>query len=318
MNVLVTGSLGYDYIMDFPGRFADRIMPDNIHKISLSFLVDKLNKQFGGTAGNIGYTLKLLGTDPTILSAAGNDFAPYKAFLRKQKISTSHITIHNDVSTGSYFVVTDRDDNQIGSFYLGATKYAKDLSLLSSSGNTGGSNSPFVMICPTEPEAMKKYVKECLEAKLPYMYDPAFQIATFTPDDLREGILGAQILIGNDYEIDLIAETLDISHEELIMMVPIVVTTLGPKGAIIETRHESIGINPAKPKKVVDPTGAGDAFRAGFMAGYLRKLDLKVAGQMGALAGVYVVEKYGTTAHTFTKKEFVERYKANYGSAITL
>lgn len=313
MNILVTGTLGYDYIMDFPGRFADRIMPDNIHKISLSFLVDTLNKQFGGTAGNIAYTLKRLGTDPTIVSAAGNDFAPYTAFLKKQNISTRAIAIHKDVQTGSYFVVTDKDDNQIGSFYLGATKYAKDLSV-----RAVKTKSPFVMICPTEPTAMKKYVKECRDAKIPYLYDPAFQIATFTPEELREGIEGAEILIGNDYEIDLIKDKLDMTHEELVLMVPVLVTTLGPKGAIIETRHESIGINPAKAKKMVDPTGAGDAFRAGFVAGYVEKRDLQVCGQMGALAAVYAIEQYGTMTHTFSKDAFAARYTFQYRDTINL
>ncbi|MCX6794039.1 MAG: PfkB family carbohydrate kinase, partial [Candidatus Gottesmanbacteria bacterium] len=129
MNVVVTGSLSFDYIMDFPGRFADRIMPDKIHKISLSFLVETLNKQFGGTAGNIAYSLKLLGIDPTILAPAGNDFSEYRKHLVSHRISTSMIAVHKNVRTSSYFVVTDKDDNQIGSFYMGAMKYAKNLSL---------------------------------------------------------------------------------------------------------------------------------------------------------------------------------------------
>lgn len=327
MNVVVTGSLGYDYIMDFPGRFADRIMADNIHKISLSFLVDKLSKQFGGTAGNIAYTLKLLGVEPFILSAAGNDFAPYKKFLISKRISTTHIKEYKDVSTGSYFVITDKDDNQIGSFYAGAMKYAKELSL------TPGD---FVVIAPNDPKAMKQYVKECRKNNFSYLYDPAFQIGNFTADELREGIEGAKILIGNDYEIDLIQDKLGITHEDLRVCGPIVVTTLGPKGSVIETRYESIGIKPAKPKNTSDPTGAGDAYRAGFLAGYLRALnsrpgleagalrpglsgdDLQVCGQMGSVAAVYTVEQYGTQTHSFTKKEFCARYRENCGQAITL
>lgn len=309
-HVLVTGSLGYDYIMNFNGRFADRIMPDNIHKISLSFLADKLNKQFGGTAGNIAYSLKLLGTEPTILSAAGNDFGPYKAFLESHKIATSKISVFDKEPTSCYFVVTDRDDNQIGSFYVGAQKYAKRLSIIS---------ADFVIISPQDPEAMKKFVKECHKLKLPYLYDPAFQIGTFSADELREGISGAEILIGNDYEIDLIASKLDVTHEDLLVMGPkAVVTTLGGKGSIIETRHEAIHVKPAKPKNVSDPTGAGDAYRGGFLAGYLRGYPLEVSGQMGAVAAVYTVEKYGTVTHHYTKEEFVKRYKDNFNSAIVL
>ena len=321
VNVVVTGSLGYDYIMDFPGRFADRIMADNIHKISLSFLVDKLSKQFGGTAGNIAYTLKLFGVEPFILSAAGNDFAPYKKFLISKRISTTHIKEYKDVSTGSYFVITDKDDNQIGSFYAGAMKYAKELSLALKGLTLSGKVRPyenFIVIAPNDPTAMKQYVKDCRKKSLPYLYDPAFQIDNFTPDELREGIEGAKILIGNDYEIDLIQDKLGITHEDLRVCGPIVITTLGPKGSIVETRYESIGIKPAKPKNTSDPTGAGDAYRAGFLAGYLRKFDLGVCGQMGSVAAVYTVEQYGTQTHSFTNKEFIARYRENYGQAITL
>ncbi len=324
MNVIVTGSLGYDFIMDYSGRFADRIMPEKIHKLSLSFLVDTLNKQFGGTSGNIAYTLKLLGIEPLIVSAAGNDFSPYKIFFKKHKIATTYIKEYKDIATGSYFVVTDQEDNQIGSFYSGATKYAKTLSI-----RQVKETVDLVAIAPTESVAMNAYVKECRQAKLPYLYDPAFQIAQCTPEELKEGITNAKILVGNDYEISLIEQKLEISHEELRVMVPIVITTLGSKGSIIETRKESIHIRPAKPKNTTDPTGAGDAFRAGFIAGYLRAVnwrpaleltghDLLICGQMGSTAAVYTVETYGTQTHTFAKKEFAKRYRENFGSSLSL
>lgn len=304
MKVVVTGSISYDYIMNFPGQFADRIMPDKIHQISLSFLVETLEKRFGGIAGNIAYTLNLLGEEPTILAAAGKDFAPYKAFLKRHKISSSFIKIHKNVSTSSYFVVTDKEDNQIGAFYVGAQKYASRLSLPECS---------FAVISPTDPKAMKKFVADCRSRNISYLYDPAFQIATLSSSDLRDGIESAKILIGNDYEIAFIEKKLDISHEELILMVPVLVTTLGSKGSIIETRTEAIHVKPAKPKSITDPTGAGDAYRAGFLAGYLRNFDLAVCGQIGSVAAVYAVESYGTINHHFTKKEFIKRYKENFG-----
>ncbi len=331
MQVIVTGSLGYDYIMDFPGRFADRIMPDKIHQLSLSFLVDKLSKQFGGTGGNIAYTLKLFGLEPLLLACAGDDFDLYKKHLKSHGILTRGIAVHKDSTTSSYFVITDQDDNQIGSFYVGAMKYTKELSIRAMQGVAlRGKATPyenFVIIAPNDPTAMKKYVKECRSHELPYLYDPAFQIATFSPDELKEGIEGAALFIGNDYEISLVEERLGVSHEELLRMTPVVITTLGAKGSIIETRKESIHVKPAKPNNTIDPTGAGDAFRAGFLAGYLRVVNsrpalevdkLLVCGQMGSVAAVYTVEKYGTQTHTFTKKEFIARYKANYGQTISL
>ncbi len=328
-TLIVTGTLGYDYIMNFPGRFADRIMPDKIHSLSLSFLVDKLTRQFGGTAGNIAYSLKLLGINPVTLAPVGNDFDRYTDFLKKHKIDISCIDTHPDVSTSSYFVMTDREDNQIGSFYLGATKYAKQLSIRSCIPRTSGTKSVFAVLAPTEPEAMVKYVKECRSSDLRYLYDPAFQIGNFSPSDLKAGIAGATILIGNDYEIALIEKKLDISHEELILAVPILITTLGSKGSVIETQKESIHIKPAKAKNVNDPTGAGDAYRAGFLAGYVRMLqknksgkgplltdeELIFCGQMGSVAAVYTVEKYGTVTHTYTPLAFRTRFKENYGDS---
>jgi adenosine kinase len=313
MDIIVTGSLGFDYIMDFPGRFADRIMPEKIHSLSLSFLVDKLTKQFGGTAGNIAYSLNLLGTKPLILSAAGNDFTPYANHLRKQRIPLDHITTHRDVPTGSYFVVTDQEDNQIGSFYVGASRYNERLSIKSVK-----QKPRFVILAPNDPGAMKKFVAQCRSLRLPYLYDPAFQIASFTADELKTGIEGAAILIGNDYEIELIRQKLGVSHEQLVLMVPIVLTTIGSKGSIIETKQESIHIKPAAVKNTSDPTGAGDAYRAGFLAGYLRKFDLPTCGQMGSVAAAYTVETYGTQTHTFTKKEFCTRYEENFGAEVAL
>lgn len=307
-SVVITGSLSYDFIMDFSGRFADRIMPDKIHKISLSFLVDTLNKQFGGTAANQAYTLKLLGIEPTIVTAAGNDWKEYFTFLKKHKIPIGGITVFPDEPCSSYHVVTDKDDNQIGAFYIGASRYNHTLTI--------PKNAEFIIIGPTDPKAMVRYVGQCRGKK--YLYDPAFQIGNFTAEELRKGISGAEILIGNDYEIALIEQKLEVTHKELITMVPILVTTLGSKGSIIETRKESIHCKPAKPVQVSDPTGAGDAFRAGFIAGYLRGYDLAVCGQMGSVAAVYTVEKYGTQTHTYTKKEFIKRYKENFGQTIAL
>jgi adenosine kinase len=315
MSIIVTGTIAYDYIMDFNGHFSDRIMPENIGKLSLSFLVDKLNKQFGGTAGNIGYSLNLLGAKPLILAPAGNDFDPYQKFLTNAGIDISGIKIYADLMTSSYFVVSDSDHNQIGSFYLGATKNAAKVTIAEFCQKQ---KPEIAIISPTDPIAMKNYVEECIALKIPYIYDPAFQIATFTPDELRRGIENAKILIGNDYEISLIEQKLGISHEELIISVPHLITTIGSKGSIIETRNEAIHINPAKIIKAIDPTGAGDAYRSGFIAGFIKGYDLVTCGQMGSISSVFVVEKSGTVNHTYTQTEFIQRYTDNYGGSLTL
>lgn len=355
MNVIVTGSLSYDTIMDFPGKFADRIMPDKIHVLSLSFLVETLTKHIGGCATNLAYTLKLLGVDPFIMSAAGKDFGEMGKFFKLHKITTKGIKVFDHDYCGCYYVVTDSNDNQIGSFYPGASKHNKELSLNAIQGPAlCGKDGPyencknFVTIGPTDPAAMVKCVNECILLRLPYLYDPSYQIAHFSPEELRKGIVGAEIVIGNDYEIALIEQRLSISHDELITMVPILITTLGPKGSVIETPTDVIHIQPANVSTVVDPTGAGDAYRGGFLAGFLhfsflrgglaearpplvkitksclrdpRRVtadDLQICGQMGSIAAAYTVEKYGTVTHTFTKKEFIKRYYNSYNTTLTL
>jgi adenosine kinase len=313
MNVAVVGSIALDYIMNFNGRFTDRIMEDKIHSLSLSFLAESLKKQFGGTGGNIAYSLKLLGVTPFLLGCVGDDFASYKAFLLKNKIPLDYIKEYKKESCSSYFVVTDLSNNQIGSFYIGAMKHAAKLSVRDI-------KKPFeiTIIAPTDPKAMISAVSDCTKNNLPYVYDPAFQIATFTKEQLQEGVHRAAIVIGNDYEIALIEEKLEMTHEALIAKVPILITTLGEKGSIIENKKESIHIKPAKVKKVVDPTGAGDAFRSGFLAGYVRKFPLDVCGMMGSVASAYTVELYGTQTHAYTKQEFLRRFESNYSAPIKL
>jgi adenosine kinase len=314
MHLLVTGTLAYDYIMDFRGKFADRIMPEKIHQLSLSFLVDKLNKQFGGTAVNIGYTLKLLGVDPLIVAPAGNDFELYKNKLHSLGITTKYIKEFSDVACGSYFGITDASHNQIGAFYAGAIVYAKDLTIC----HPKMDKKTFVVISPTDSVAMKKYVDECIENNFEYLFDPAFQIGDFSEKDLKKGITHARIFIGNDYEIALVEKKLKLTHKQLIQLVPILVTTLGAKGSLIETKGKKIEIMCAKVSSAADPTGAGDAYRAGFLAGFARNFDLMTCGQMGAVAAAYTVEKYGTQTHSFTIKEFCKRYLENFHAKITL
>lgn len=295
--ILITGSLAFDVIMDFPGRFADHIDPTKIHVLNVSFLVDTLKKQQGGTAGNIAYNLALLKTPVSILGSAGEDFKEYQDFLKKVGVDTSQIKISPDNLTSQAFIITDQSDNQITAFYPGAMSENSKLSI---------NLADFAVISPNDPKAMINFALECQKRNIPYMFDPGMQLPRLTDQDLTAGINRAKILIGNDYEIGLIKKRVrDIK-------VDILITTLGAKGSIIQYKDQTIQISPAKPKKVVDPTGAGDAYRAGFLAGYLQGKDLKTSGQMGSVGACYAVEKYGTTTHRFTMEEFQKRYGENY------
>jgi adenosine kinase len=288
-------------------------MEDKIHSLSLSFLVDSLKKQFGGTGGNIAYSLRLLDQPAFVMACVGNDFDAYRSFFQKNHIPLTYVKEYKTLPSSSYFVVTDKANNQIGSFYIGAMKHAPKLSL-----HSVKEHIDFAVIAPTNPDAMKKAVLECSALEIPYLYDPAFQIPVFSRKELSEGIKNATILIGNDYEMSELESKLELTHEEIVAQVPIVVTTLGNKGSIIETRTDHMHIRPAKVKKAVDPTGAGDAYRAGFLAGYINGFPLDVCGKMGSVASAYTVELYGTQTHTYTKRAFIMRYEENYGETITL
>lgn len=296
-NVLVTGSLAYDIIMDFPGRFADHIDPTKIHILNLSFLVDTLKKERGGTAGNIAYNLALLEIPVTILGSAGEDFNEYSDFLQKAGVDVSGIRIVKGEQTSQAFIITDQADNQITAFYPGAMSENLKLSIKA---------SDFAVISPNDPKAMVNFARECQQLNIPYMFDPGMQLPRLSDQDLATGIGSAKILIGNDYEIGMVRKRVKNIETKIL------ITTLGEKGSIIQQNGKIIQINPAKPKEVIDPTGAGDAYRAGFLAGYLKGLDLKVCGQMGSVAACYTVEKYGTTTHSFTMEQFNKRYRENY------
>lgn len=312
-NIIITGSLAFDLIMDFPGKFAEHIDPSKLHILNISFLVDNLKKERGGNSGNIAYTLSLLGMSSSILSNAGDDFETYARFLNEHSISTENIKIIPGESTATAIIMTDKADNQISAFYPGAMKQNINLSLKDLK-----SKSDFAVITPDVPEAMEKFALECRELKLPYLFDPGMQLPRLSDEQLISGIEGAEILIANDYEMGIITKRSKINEEGLMRKVKVLITTLGEKGSQILTKDQKIKIAPAKPEEIKDPTGAGDAYRAGFLAGYLRGLDLKTCGQIGSVASCYAVEKYGTTRHGFTVKEFKDRYFKNFGESIEL
>lgn len=323
--LIITGSLAFDQILNLPGKFADYILPDKIHQLNVSFTTDNHKKGFGGTAGNQVYSLALLGEKPILLASAGGDFLPYKKFLKKHGIDTSYIKIFPEQNTATGFSITDLTDNQIWGFSKGAMKEAKTLKIKNEKlkkvmrSLSLSWTDLFVMIAPNEPQAIENYLDECIGLKIPFGFDPAFYVPVLSPEVLRKGFENARIIFGNDYEISLLAKRLKMSEEKFISEIgqnQIVIETLGEKGSVIYNGGKKIKITPAKTEKIVDPTGAGDAYRSGFLAGFLRKMPLKICGQIGSVTASFAIENYGTINHYFTKKEFEKRYLKSYGREI--
>ena len=311
MRIFVTGSIAYDYIMVFPGRFRDHILPDKMHVLSVSFLVDSLKRRRGGTAANIAYNLALLGERPVVVGTVGEDFGEYRHWLDGQGVDTSAIKVIANEHTASCFINTDLQDNQITAFYPGAMAHAASISLVDH--DVRPSQHDLVIIAPNDPQAMIRYASECTAAGIPYLYDPAMQLPRLSRSDLEAGCEGARILAGNDYEFGLMAEKMGISEPELRRRVPITVMTRGEAGALITVDGQEVEIPPARPEKVIDPTGAGDAFRAGFVSGLRRGFPWPTVGRMAALTAVYAIEHPGTQEHGYSVQDFIARYEANFG-----
>ena len=311
MRIVVTGSIAFDYIMVFPGHFKDHILPDKMHVLSVSFLVESMKRQRGGTAANIAYNLALLDERPTMMGTVGEDFADYRLWLEEQGIDTSAVKPVPGEFTSSCFTNTDLQDNQITAFYPGAMSQAHTLSFH----DDGLHDASFAIISPNDPRAMARYAAECQELGIPYLYDPSMQAPRMTADELRAGFAGARLLIGNDYEFGMMAEILGVSEPELRGLVPITVVTKGEQGSSIFVEGEEFVIPAARARQVVDPTGAGDAFRAGFVKGMAHGLPWELVGRVASLSAVYAVEHAGTQQHYYTLQTFIERYRENFGSA---
>ncbi|MFZ5985889.1 MAG: carbohydrate kinase family protein [Bacillota bacterium] len=308
-KVLVCGSIAYDHIMEFPGLFKDHILPDKIHALNISFLVDSLKKMRGGTAPNIAYNLALVGLEPIIVGTAGQDFFEYRNWLNENGVDTCYVRILDGDYTASCFITTDMANNQITGFYPGAMSKDTEITLK----GIDRDDISMVVIAPTEPDAMIKWAVECTEMGIPYLFDAGMQIPRLSGPDLIKGILGAKIAIFNEYEYNLMLEKTGLSKEEILNSVDIIVETLGAKGSILRTWDERVHICAAKPIKVVDPTGAGDAYRAGLLKGYLEGASLEAMGRLASVTAVYAVEHKGGQGHKYTLREFNERYNQNFG-----
>lgn len=343
-NILVCGSIVYDRIMNFPGKFSDHILPDKVHILNVSFALNKLTESYGGTGGNIAYNLALLGEKPRLFSAAGSDFEKYADWLKRNKVDIRGVKIDNSVATASCYIMTDQADNQITGFYCGSNmKTSPYPLLLKERGKNKGANkfSPcqggvrggfagkcltplhpplsgggIAIVSPDAVARMIEYVKIFKRFKVPYIFDPGQQITSLTAKELKWGTAGAKVLIGNDYEIELISKKTGLKRTELEKMAETLVITKGAKGSEIYSQNKKLIIPPAKPKAVSDPTGAGDAYRAGLIKGLALGLKLEKAGRLAAVTAVYTVEKYGTQTHEFTWSELGKRYKENFKESL--
>ena len=306
MSIVCTGSIAYDYLMSFPGYFRDHIMPDKLDSISLSFLVDSMVRQRGGTATNIAYNLALLGERPRVMATAGEDFAEYRAWLEANNIDTSLIKIIQGVYTASFFVNTDLSNAQIATFYAGAMAHACELSL-----HEIAQDLPeLVVISANDPGAMNCLVAECVELGVPYLYDPSQQIVRMDAEDLRKGVESAQSLFLNDYEFGLLQKHTGMTVDEILSHLAYMVITQGEDGAKVYVNNgEVYQIPVVKPEEIVEPTGVGDAFRGGFLRGRKLGLDWQTCGQMGALSATYCLEQRGTQNHSYSIAEYVQRYR---------
>lgn len=309
MAVVITGSIAFDYIMSFPGLFRDHILPDKLNTISLSFLVDSMRRERGGIAPNIAYSLSLLGERPRVMGTVGQDFSDYRVWLEGHNIDTSTIMIIEDDFTASFFCSTDLENNQIANFYTGAMSRASLLSFK----DQDTSSIDIVVISPNDPGAMVQYVRECCELGLPYMYDPSQQIIRLSGEELREGIEEATILIVNEYEFGMIEKKTGLGLDQITDLVGTVIVTHGEAGSTITTGGVTSEIPVATPRVLAEPTGVGDGYRAGILKGYLHGYPWPVSGRLGSLVAAYVLEQHGTQNHTFTLREFVERFRETFG-----
>ncbi len=314
MAFVITGSVAYDYLMHFPGRFRDHILPDQLESLSVSFLADSMRRERGGVAANIAYTMRLLGGEPIILATVGEDFGDYRRWLEEQGLSTAQIIEVPDELTATFFVSTDLDQNQIANFYTGAMGHARSHSLAS----RNLTDAQMVLISPNDPVAMLNYAQECQSLGIPYAFDPSQQLARLDGTDLAASVPGAAYLLCNEYELAMMENKTGWTLDDLRRQVGTLVLTLGKKGSVIYHEGGTASVPAATLDRIDDPTGAGDAYRGGFFAARMAGLPLEICGKVGALCSVYALENMGTTAHRFTLDEFMARYAEYFGREAAL
>ena len=302
MKVIVSGSLAYDRIMNFPEYFSDHILPDKIHVLNVCFQVEGVKENLGGTVGNIAYALRLMGGTPFVSATIGSDNHRYFEWFAENGISIDGIkVVYTELTAGAY-ITTDKGDNQITGFNPGAMKYSSELDFTSLD-----PEDTLVLVSPGNLDDMVAYPRQCREAGIPYIFDPGQSLPVLQADALLSAITGAKILIVNDYEFDLILDKTGLNKDQLLDLAESTIITLGEAGSVILNHGRTIKIPVFLARQVVDPTGAGDAYRGGLISGLIRGMSLEESARLGSACASFAVEHYGTQVYRFTAEEFAAR-----------
>ncbi len=307
MSALICGSYAYDHIMVFHDRFKNHILPDKVHMLNVSFLVPDMRREFGGCAGNIAYNLKLLGGDPLPMATVGTDFEPYAKWIDECGISRKHMKVVEGSYTGQAFITTDMDDNQITAFHPGAMSLSHENKIGDASGVSLG------IISPDGRDGMVEHAQQFAEANIPFIFDPGQGIPMFDGDDLMKFIEQATWVTVNDYEMQLLQDRTGKSPHEIAEHVEALIVTLGGEGSHIYYKEHRIDVPAAKPQQIVDPTGCGDAYRAGLLYGLTHDLDWEATGRIASLMGALKIEQHGTQNHSFDRQTFDDRFNDAFG-----
>jgi adenosine kinase len=308
VKIIVSGSLAYDRIMDFPGYFADHILPEKIHVLNVAFTVNGMMEKFGGTAGNIGYALSLMGEKPEISATIGHDYYRYLDWLKKNNISVEGIKIISEEFTAGAYITTDKSDNQITGFNPGAMKFSSCLNF-----DELNPKETLMIVSPGNLSDMINYPQLCKLKGIDYIFDPGQSIPMLSAEELCKSIEGSRMLICNDYELELIMSKTGLKKEDLLKQTRAIIVTLGEAGSSIIRPEKETAIPAVKARTVEDPTGAGDSYRGGLISGLVRGLDIEDAARLGSVCASFTVECYGTQDYQFSKDEFDERLRNFFG-----
>ena len=310
MPALICGSLAYDTIMVFQDQFKNHILPDKMHILNVAFLVPRMRKEFGGCAGNIAYNLRLLGEDPIPMAAVGQDFAPYREHFEKLGITMDFVREIPELYTAQAFVTTDLDNNQITAFHPGAMVRSTDLSVNDVKG------VKFGIIAPDTRDAMLRHAREFADAKIPFIFDPGQAMPLFDGAEFRAFIEQADYVTVNDYESNLLQQRTGWSERDIAGKVKAYIVTRGPRGSLMHTKNGTLEIPPAAERRITDPTGCGDAYRAGLIFGFMRDMDLSTVGRIASLMGALKIEHPGTQNQRFDYDEFAEQFRQQFGYSL--